>query len=76
MKETIRITYYCEDEDTKTMETVPLSVVTLDDQGRAADIQTYAIARTGMQQRSPADLIDIVTNTTYDYLYGEEGELE
>lgn len=51
---------------------MPLSVVTLDDQGRAADIHTYVPGHTSMRHRLRTDLIDIVTNTTYDYLYGED----
>lgn len=72
MRETICITYRCEDELTRNTETVPLSVVTLDDHGRAVDIQTYERGHTSMRHRLRTDLIDIVTNVTYEYLYGED----
>lgn len=74
MRETICITYRCEDEPTCNTETAPLSIVTLDDQGRAADIQTYEGGHTSMRHRDRTELIDLATDVTRRYLFGDERE--
>lgn len=72
MRETICISYRCEDELTRNTETVPLSVVTLDDQGRAADIHTFEAGHTSMRYRDKSELIDLATDITRRYLYGDD----
>lgn len=74
MRETIQLTYRCEDEGTGTVETVPLSIVTLDDQGHAADIRTFEAGHTSMRHRDKSELIDLATDITRRYLYGDDME--